>query len=244
MPVPLWRPLEDSVNGMVEDVGHILEDLEMDLMQDVLDEGPIADFREKCDLLQSELEDIYYALDTIKLRHNAERHASQYIQDGEEGCSICYEEFSIPCDWKTICGHAFHKDCIFSYFLSCEVKAACPYCRIPIVAEDFSGEGVFNLSTEASWIICNRGIRAVCKSLDKCTQWIESAIGRCTHVLEASEAGASDLTALISKLLLHTMRNPFENLDVICSNMCRELAKFRGLRIGMDAVEAMHFEGF
>lgn len=225
---------------MVADVQQILEDLEMDLMQDLLDDGPIADFLDKCDMLHSELEDVKSALDTIKLRHNGERDASRYIQD-DEGCSICYEETSVPCDWKAVCGHAFHKNCIFSYFLSCEVNAACPYCRIPIVAEDFSGGGVFNLLTYSSWTVCNKEINAISKSLGVCAKWIENAIDKCTQVLQVSEYETSNSTSFVSELLLHTMRNPFEDMEVICLIACRELARFRALRLGMNLVDAMNF---
>lgn len=145
--------------------------------------------------IEQDFETLRKAARDIRVRHDAEAAPSAYVHGDENACSICLDgPPDNSFDWRGVCNHAFHKECIDTFFNTCGATARCPFCRVPIVEEDFMGGGVRNEATDNCWNGNDFIIDELEQKLHESKHWFELLKGALDEIATCIQNGNADLS--------------------------------------------------
>lgn len=202
----------------------------------------LSDIVDRSGTLANQLINTQGVLSDLRKRHVADVRRPTYVPGEEEACPICLEgPPSHPLNWKGVCNHAFHGDCIYEYFESCAVKAECPVCRLSLEADDFAAGGSVNdiNSMFAYWHVCLQHLLRLQEALLFCYEWsddVQCSISKLFRLLEDVESGEE----VEATLELHQAVNSdaAKDFELACRAACKDFAMYRALRGGLTEQEA------
>lgn len=234
MPQPLHAYLFRLVSKLVKDV----EGAEIRLSRTSPHLSLIRSFQRDLLEVQVRLNEVEDHLSLLRRRHAMEGSPPSQEVGEYKACTICLEGTpSNPCDWAAICRHKFHKACIEAYINSCEIVAACPFCRIPIIEEDLSELYVANEHTHAAWVNCVGALNDASLAMVAFKAWVKTCSMKCSRIFDGS-ADQDERETLVERIGDCFETDPLLDLKVSGSGIVNEMNKFRVLRDGGSLEEA------
>lgn len=238
MPQPLQESLFALASNLVKNVENAERELSLAMESTLPALTAIRSFREDLVPVQASLKEVEDHLAIVRSRHEVERPPPDQGAGDESACSICLEgPPSKRCNWEAVCRHKFHKACIESYFNSRVTHVPCPFCRIPIIEEDFWAPYVQNENTDEAWEDCLAALCDASFAIMGFKVWVNTSLTRCSNRINSSadRDGSTPLTGFFVDCFLNS---PLTSIKSSFSGIYNEMNRFRMLRSGGSPEEA------